>query len=295
MEPLVYIILVNYNGANDTIECVNSLERIKYSNYKIIIIDNASTDNSVEILQKNINSRHKIIKSSDNNGFSAGNNIGINIAIKEKAEYVLLLNNDTLVDERFLNELIDCTKENTGISIGKIYYTKEKNKIWYDGGSINFVTGKITHNNYNEYDKHKNSEINEVTFATGCCMLIPINVIKTVGFLKEDYFLYYEDSDYCANVIKAGYEIRYNPKAIIYHSVSSSTGNNSKLSQYYMIRNRAIFIKRNLDYKKRYVAWLYFICQLIKLLITREISLSSIFKALNDYFKGIVGKSDRKF
>lgn len=290
MKPLVYIILVNYNGAKDTIECVKSLEQITYNNYRVLIIDNNSTDDSVKILKKNINSKHIIIESKENNGFSAGNNIGIKIALEDKADYVLLLNNDTVVDKRFLEPLIESFNSNVGITIGKIYYTKEKNKIWYDGGNINFKTAKIRHFNYDKYDTKMYADEMEITFATGCCMLISSEVIKKVGMLSEDYFLYYEDTDYCCKVIKNNYKIIYNPNSIIYHSVSSSTNKISNLLQYYMIRNKLIFIKKNISNRNKLIALLYFFIELIYKIINQNINIKIAFRAINDYRNNRFGK-----
>ncbi|MDM0527875.1 glycosyltransferase family 2 protein [Clostridium perfringens] len=295
MKPLVYIILVNYNGVNDTLNCIKSLEKINYDNFKIIIVDNFSNDNSLNILKKNINQKHTIIESEENNGFSAGNNIGIKFAINKGAEYVLLLNNDTIVEKNFLNELVSSVDCNTGIVIGKIYYASEKNKLWYDGGNINFITGKVKHINFNKIDKKMECKDKNITFATGCCMLIPIEVIKKIGLLNEDYFLYYEDSDYCVNVLNNNFNIVYNPNAIIYHSVSSSTGNNSPLSQYYMIRNKLFFIKKNIKPKYKIIAFLWFYVELILGIVKKGVLLEIAIKAIKDYHLGILKKSNRIF
>ncbi|HHD2736346.1 TPA: glycosyltransferase family 2 protein [Clostridium perfringens] len=290
MEPLVYIILLNYNGANDTIECINSIENIKYKNYKIIIVDNNSTDNSLEILMKYIGNKHKIISSNKNNGFSFGNNIGIKEAINQGADYVLLLNNDTLVEKDFLNHLVSSIKENVGIAIGKIYYEKDRKRLWYDGGSINKKIGKVIHYNYNCIDKNYNYSEKKVSFATGCCMLIPISIFSSVGLLDESYFLYYEDADYSSKVSAAGYDIVYNPKSIIYHKVSATTGKKSSLTQYYMARNALLFINNNINKKYKVFSIIYFYIKSIWLLLKGEISFKSYFNGVKDYYKNIAYK-----
>lgn len=295
MKPLVYIVLVNYNGAKDTIDCIKSLEKIDYDNFKVIIVDNCSTDNSIEVLKKHNKKNHIIIESNYNNGFSAGNNIGIKRAMEEGADFVLLLNNDTIVKKDFLSELIKSTNEDVGICIGKIYYLKEKNKIWYGGGKINFKTGKVMHIDHDKIDFKLDENYSDVTFATGCCMLISKKVLKTIGFLDERYFLYYEDSDYSAKILNAGLRIRYNPKSIIYHNVSSSTGRGSNLTQYYMIRNRLLFIKYNIEAKYKVRAYLYFYIKLVFAICKCEYNFKIVCLSITDFLKNKKGKAEKIF
>ena len=140
----VFVILVNYNGCKDTLECINSLLKVKYSKMKIIVVDNASSDESVSELKK-YDEKITLMISPANGGFSKGNNIGIKYALKEGADYILLLNNDTIVDENFLNPLLDTAAEykNTAVVSSKIYYESDHEKIWFAGGSFNKVTGRL--------------------------------------------------------------------------------------------------------------------------------------------------------
>lgn len=242
MQPLVYIILVNYNGYNDTVACVQSLLTIRYSNYKIIIVDNASND--VKKLQNDtfLNQNVKLIYAESNRGFSNGNNIGIKYAMLFSPKYVLLLNNDTIVDKNFLSELIKTAEnnKNVGIVTGKIYYYSNPKKIWYSGGNYNRKNG-ITHTALfdNNVQKEKN-----ITFASGCLMLISTKCIKKVGLLSDEYFMYSEDTDYCCKVVDAGFSIIWTPQCVIYHKVSASAGENSLFQQYYLTRNNFIMTKK---------------------------------------------------
>ena len=244
--PLVYIILVNYNGYKDTIECVNSLKGINYSNYKIVIVDNASTNNSLEILKQTLNNCI-IIESKKNLGFAGGNNLGIKYALKSNADYVLLLNNDTLEEPNFLNNMINSFNkdEKIGLVGCKIMYYPEKDKIWYGGGYINWFKFIGIHCGMKQIDKGQCDTEKEIDFMTGCCMLIKREVFEKVGLLSEEYFMYFEDVDFCVKVKDAGYKIWYNPEAAIYHKVGfSSGGEESTFSIKWGTRNRLLFMNK---------------------------------------------------
>lgn len=259
MEPLIHIILVNYNGFSDTIECVESLKKITYSNYVIIVVDNKSTNVSMEnqlaYLQKNT----VYICSDENLGFSGGNNIGIKYARENKADYVLLLNNDTTVEPDFLTKLVAAAEEkkDNGIFGCKIMYYWDREKIWFDGGTFDAKTGNTSHYHKNE----TKDDIEAVTFLTGCLMLIPIKILGDIGMLDESYFLYAEDTDYCCRVMNVGYQLYYCPDAVIYHKEGASVGTTSNLKQYYVERNGLYICKKYSTHpvraciKRTYVTW----------------------------------------
>lgn len=244
--PLVYIILLNYNGFKDTIECVNSLEKISYDNYKVVIIDNKSTNNSEEILRKELPT-YKIIQSGENLGFAAGNNIGIKYALEQGAEYVLLLNNDTLVDKDFLNYMIKNFEGSNKVgAVGcKIMYYPDTKRIWYAGGEINWFTYFGKHFGFKEIDNGQYDAEREINFVTGCCILVSKKVMQETNFLPEDYFMYFEDDDFCAKISELGYTIVYNPKAVIYHKVGiSKGGEETPFVVKWGNRNRLVFMKK---------------------------------------------------
>lgn len=253
--PLVFIILVNYKGVDHTIECIKSLNEITYSNYKIIVVDNDSQDNSVNKL-KEYKKNFILIENKINTGFAGGNNLGINYAIKNNADYVLLLNNDTTVEPNFLDELINKTSPEIGINIGKILFYYDKSMLWYAGGRINALKGCTDVNGF-EKDNGQYDEEKYVTFASGCCMLISKEVLNKVGMLMEEYFLYFEDTDYCAKVLNNGYKILYCPKSVIYHKESVSTVKESFNFLYYITRNRLYFIKDNIKGINKILSFIY--------------------------------------
>lgn len=198
-----------------------------------------------------------VIRNSKNLGFAGGNNVGLNFGLKTKADFFLMLNNDTLVDKNFLKELLDVciSDEKIGVVVPKIYFAKgfefHKNRykkedlgkvLWYAGGSIDWKNLIAFHLGVDQVDSGSFGSISETEFATGCCMLIKKEVLKKVGLLDEKYFLYYEDSDFSQRVSKAGFKIMFVPKALVWHkNAGSSGGAGSALQDYYLTRNRLLF------------------------------------------------------
>lgn len=266
---MVAIILVNYNGFDVTSDCLKSLENISKDilneEFKIYVVDNAGSDGSYEKLTEYISERQSdnviLIRNKENLGFAGGNNIAVRRALEEGADYIVLLNNDTLVEKDFLGYLLEPFRiyEDCYASVGKIYYESDRNKIWYAGGKFSYRTGKTEHLRYGEKEDGRQEKIRKVTFATGCCLCISKECVQNVGLLCEDYFLYDEDTDYCLRILESGHSIYYAPKSVIYHKVSVSTGKKKGLADYYMARNRIILIKK---YIKKHRLKAYFISEL---------------------------------
>ncbi|WP_163215991.1 glycosyltransferase family 2 protein [Clostridium thermarum] len=266
MNKRVFIILLNYNGAVDTIDCIHSLERIDYDNYKIVVVDNESTDKSVSLIKKAIGNKHIFMSSGKNGGFAYGNNVGIRYALEQGAEYILLINTDTLVEPDFLSKLVGAAEEHpeAGLVTGRILYEGNRDKIWYGGGEINWKRFYGSH--YQGENTEDKGGLRKVTFATGCLMLIKAEVFDKAGFLPEEYFMYYEDVDFCAMIQEQGFTILYEPSAVIYHKVSASSGEEeSAFAVEWNTRNRIRFIRK---YKKR-INFLSYIKLMLFFYITR--------------------------
>lgn len=292
MDKLVAIILVNYNGYKDTVQCVKSILKSTYKQYKIILVDNASADKTLiekdDYLQKNTD----IVFLNENLGFSGGNNIGIDYAKEKYApDYYLLLNNDTEIQKHALEELIKTYNrvQNCGIVTGRIFFYDNPDTIWAAGGKFDFHTGIADQPAFGKKDSLEYDGEHETTFCTGCVMLISNKVMEEVGPLDERYFLYAEDTDYCCRVMNAGYKLYYCGKAVIYHKVSASTGRSSDLAQYYNVRNNFYIIKKYCSYplvgysKKWY--------RIFKAIWKRELSIHNVYLAYTDFKRGVVGKN----
>lgn len=234
-EPLVYIIVLNYNGYADTIECVESLEKIHYKNYKLLIVDNNSTDNSYEIL-KNKCRQHTVVRTSKNLGYAAGNNVGIKIALRNKADYVMVLNNDTVVNKDFLNEMLIFADTKT-VVVPKIYSYYKKNILSCAGNSLDWEKGVIVECGRGQKEIGRFDTNRYANTFNGCCFLIHKNIIRKVGFMSENYFLYLEDNDYAERILEKNIKIMYCYKSVIWHKESVST-NKSGVKNYYFLRNR---------------------------------------------------------
>lgn len=294
MSDRVAVILVNYNGWKDTIECLKSLEKVQYDNFEVVVVDNNSTDNSVaeiEKFQTTTNLTMTVIVHDENVGFAAGNNIGLRYVLNNDSDYFLFLNNDTIVDKYLFNNLLKPFKNtNVGATIGKIYYADEPSKIWYAGGELKFNLMKPSHNDFNEEETEIIHETREVSFATGCCLCCSSKCVSSVGEWSEDYFLYEEDVDYSIRIVNAGFKVVYISDAVIYHKVSSSTSAISNISQIYQVRNRMILINKYLSGIQKYLASLYTIALYVNRIRLREYTLSNVINGLKAYKNGETGR-----
>ena len=257
MQPKIIIILVNWNGFSDTKECLLSIEKIKYTNFETLLVDNGSTDDSVFLLKKTFPTL-TIIETKKNLGFAGGNNVGIKLALDKKADFIVLLNNDTIVDPYFLEAFYQASKNNpqAGILGANILRYDNKTTIDHLGGLWNHQKGEFT-----SIGQGKN--INDPTYQTlqvadyvcGCCFFIKREVIEKIGLLEEKFFLIWEESDYCFLAKRSGFEILAVSQAKVWHKISSSfTG--KVHTHYYWWRNRLFFISRNFTINEKIL--LYF-------------------------------------
>jgi len=254
----IFIVILNYKGHKDTIELLESLSKVKRDSYflNVIVVDNFPDDPIAVDINKYSNLNLEVIFNNRNLGFSGGNNVGINYALKNSADYILLINNDTYVDPDFIQELLKVAEneKGAGIVVPKIYFAKgfefhkkykesEMGKvIWYAGGSMDFANVIGFHRGVDEVDKGQFDEINETQMASGCCLMLKRELLEKIRGYDDKYFLYYEDADLSMRTIKKGYKILFVPKSIIWHkNAQSSGGSGSGLQDYYISRNRMIF------------------------------------------------------
>jgi GT2 family glycosyltransferase len=245
-RPLVFIIILNWNGWRDTLECVASCRKLTYDNARIIIIDNGSTDGSEKILRQNLPDI-ELIQSGTNLGFSGGNNMGIRLALQRGAEYIWLLNNDTIVDPAALSTLVETAEQDSHVGIvgSKIFYFSSPRRLWFAGGFWKFGKILITIRGDGEEDNGQYDSKTPVDFITGCSLLIRAETVRNIGLLEEKYFLYWEDTDWNATAKKKGWGILYTPHSLLWHKVSSSFNPVTDQQAYYYLRNKLLFYERH--------------------------------------------------
>lgn len=242
------IIIVNWNGSGDTIECVESILDTHTRYERIIVVDNGSEGEDFRNLTDRLGNFAEVIRSDKNLGFAAANNIGIIRGIEMGCTHILLLNNDTVVTNEFIREMHVALREfpEAGIVGPKILYYDKPDRIWAAGGR--FVWW-IQHFNIgmNRESKSCCNTPKVVDFASGACMLIKAEVAKSIGGLPTDYFMGMEDVDYCLNAGRHGYLTVFWPKALIYHKVSASykRGNLDYLIARLGVRNAIIVRSRH--------------------------------------------------
>jgi len=244
-QPKVSIIILNWNGLEDTLECLESLKKITYPNYEVIVVDNGSDGNDADILLKKYGEYIHVIKNDKNYGFTGGNNIAIKYVLKKDAEYILLLNNDTIVAPDFLSRLIEVAAGNPKIGLlgPKIYLYSEPNRIWFAGGKISFLS---THSNrgYMAIDRGQFDKVEAVDFLSGSCMLIKRGVLECAGLLDPIFFFSFEDTDFSLRSIMAGFTNVYVPSSKIWHKVFRSGIKKPDIG-YYTSRNTMIFARKH--------------------------------------------------
>jgi len=257
--PKVSIIILNWNGREDTIECLESLKKITYPNYEVIVVDNGSKGNDAQVLKERFGDYIHLIQNDKNYGFARGANIGMKYVLNNSAaDYVLLLNNDTVVDPEFLTEMVRVAEADPAIGIvgAKIYYYDNPNQLQLVWGKIDLWRGelfpilklvKVVTEKIRgvELDKGQYDHTIEADWVTGCCFLNKEQVLKSIGLLDEGYFCYGEEIDYCLRAKRAEYKIVYVPKAKVWHKGEQSSKQVSGFSRYFGERNRFRFMRKH--------------------------------------------------
>lgn len=296
------VILVNYNGKQYNEACIESLLKQRGgSETKIVIVDNASRDDSMQIIEKRFggDSRIETICLDDNYGFSYANNVGIRRAMEWRADYVLLLNNDTEAEENLFSELLACADRHPNSMVApKIYYSDRRNVIWSAGGAVSPIIRKVRHIGLDQEDAGQFEQEHRIGFATGCSLLLPRTVIDRAGLLDERFFLYYEDTEYCFRLQKMGIEIWYCPQARLYHKVGGGSGGaDSPLCAYYIARNWLLCNREHLGARYPIFAVYYAlnrtVCCLLWLLRGKKELVRATCRGIGDYQSKHFGKSER--
>lgn len=232
--PKVGIVISNYNGWQDTLVCLESLRRQTFRDFEVILLDDASTDDSVQRLRDVLDDNVVFLPQERNQGFAAVNNLGMRRALADGADWVMLLNNDTACAPDMLEMLLRETPPDT-VSCPKMLFMDPPDEIWFAGGTLNRKTGKVVHLGGHKKDGPAFSRKKLVSFITFCCVLFPRSAIEKAGYLDEDLFMYCEDVDYCIRLTDAGVPLLFIPDAVLHHKAGGTAG--GMLSVYYITRN----------------------------------------------------------
>jgi GT2 family glycosyltransferase len=245
----VAVVVLSWNGRDDTLACLESLAEVRWwGPLTTIVVDNGSTDGTADAVKGRFPDAH-LIRNRQNLGFAGGNNVGLRRALELGADYVLLLNNDTVVDPGLLVELV-AEAERCPDAAGLcplVYYAEPPDVIWYAGAMFDPRRGyNDRHLGYGERDTGRYAGVRAVTQATGAALLIPRPALERVGLLADDLFLHVEDTEWSLRARRAGYRLYVVPRAKIWHKVSRDTGGeHSPALAYYGTRNRLEVSRRH--------------------------------------------------
>lgn len=290
MYPKIAAITINYAAAEDTIECIKSLQKQTYPALDIIVVDNASPDNSGKMLKKELEGICTVLLSKENLGFSYGNNLGVDYAVQHGAEYLLFINNDTVQDKDMVMKLYTACDKDT-IVVPKTYYYAEPNVLWDVGGAISPL-GRIYNRGIDETDVGQYDKVETIDLFTGHCLLMPVECVCRAGKWDERYFMYIEDTEYSMRLKRHGFQIVYTPEAILWHKVSRSSGGNTNPRViYYAVRNRLMVLHdEKFSQVCRIYTWLWiFWCQFQYCVCKKKVFCYAS-RAVKDYRRGVVGK-----
>ncbi len=246
MQPRVLLIILCYNGVSDTLACLQSLQAIDYprERYTILVVDNASSDNTPQAVRAAFPTV-TVIETGANLGFAAGNNVGLRYALEHGYDYALLLNNDTEVAPDFLRILVATAEAdpNIGVVGPTISYYERPDLIWSAGGRIDWRRGASAMYGSGEPDTGQYSWPRAVDFVTGCALLCKRAVIERAGLLDERFFMYYEETEWCVRVARAGFTILHVPASRVLHKIPLNARFDKEYLAYYMTRNRLLFLR----------------------------------------------------
>lgn len=252
--PKVTAIILHWNSEKAISECLTSLQKSSYKSCEVIVVDNGSIDGSAKRLRRKF-PEITLMENETNLGFCGGNNVGIRYALRHGARYILLLNNDTIVDKDTVSKLVEAMEENPEIgAVGpKICFYDQMDVVQSMGAKIDFKTGKTS--NITQ-DDNSSGTIKEVDFISGCALMIRREVVEKIGLLDERFFNYYEETDYCTRLRKRGYKIACIPNASLWHKGGGTK--NFIIYLYFYIRNMPLFMMKHARREKLLAFFLYY-------------------------------------
>ena len=294
------VVTVTYNSDKVLQPFLSDLFAQSFHNFNLYVIDNASEDKTLKILDDLNDNRVNQIRNHSNIGVAAANNIGIKKALEDKCSHILILNNDIEFPNSLFKDMLESIKkENCSMMTPKIMYHSDKDIIWYAGGGFKKSNGYLPfHTGFNENIKNNNYQSLYVDYASTCCLLIKKDVFETIGYMDEKYFVYFDDTDFLFRVKKEGvHKIYYDSQITLFHKVGSLTKSLTKeFERYYRthfflkqnIRNHIYFLRKiGSVYSYLFCLFLFFKNNLRFLFSSRIKKDFSTFLIINkSYFQG---------
>lgn len=298
--PVVSIVVLNWNGIADTLACLHSLASLQYSNFNAIVVDNGSTDDSSSRLKKYKASYPlTVIETGRNLGFAGGNNVGIRHALDGGADHILLLNNDATAAPDALGHLVHAAQRHpdAGVFSARVLYSREPTRVWFDGARWNRHSLRLEWPGQGAQENTLDSAIHETDYACGAALFFRAEVARQIGLLDEDFFLVWEEVDWCFRARKAGWRNLVVPAAKVWHKIGVSFGaESSPLRAYFSIRNELLWFDRHASRIARVRLWLKNLGRLVPVFtLGRDPSpwTRRLLWALRDYALAWLGRGNR--
>ncbi|OGQ00694.1 MAG: hypothetical protein A2Z40_05825 [Deltaproteobacteria bacterium RBG_19FT_COMBO_60_16] len=300
---MTYIVVLTWNGWNDTEECLRTLLPAAGGGIRILLVDNGSADGTPEKVRRSF-PEVEVIENGKNLGFPAGNNVGIREALVRGAEFVILLNNDTAVDKEFARELIDAAApdKKVGMATSKIYFYDRPDVIWFAGGDFSPWTGRSRHAGFGKVDRGQYDNVGQIGRPCACSLLVTRAFLEDVGLMSEDLFLYGEEIDWAIRARKKGYKCVLAPRSKVRHKGAASTGGGQSGNYlYYSVRNMLRVLNTHarigfypLNALRNLLVVTSFAVSVFTLKVELGNGLRNVWHGARDYWKGVSGPRRRE-
>lgn len=300
--PPLAVVVLAWNGREDTLKCLASLEQARDEGTRVILVDNGSADGTAEAARERF-PRVEVLRNASNLGFAGGNNAGLRHALDRGAELIVLLNNDTVVDAGFVRELRAAAARapDAGFYSAKIYFLDRPNVLWFAGARFDARTGRNVHLGYGEEDRGQYDGSEAIDRPCGCAMMVTRRLVEEVGPMADELFLYGEEIDWMLRARKRGFRAVFVPRARVWHAVSAATGGEeSGRYLYYCVRNMLRTLNAHAPLPSRAAAWARnvavvagFAGFVLRSRISKGSGLRNVFEGARDYARGITGPCPR--
>lgn len=262
MFPKVAIIVLNYNGKDCLPLCLESLRKLTYPNWEIIVVDNGSSDGSLQVAEKAFPECH-FVRNAENLGFAKGMNVGMRTALARQADWFWLVNYDAIADSRALDHLMTTAEKHPRAGLlSPVIYDASTQAVWFAKGRRDFLRMRTVHSNPTKEEFASDAYASE--FLTGCALLVKKQLVETIGFLDERFFLYYEDADYSLRAARAGFACLVVPQARVWHSEKSQS-NPQKI--YFLVYSGLLFFEKHASFLWRLYFFVYVTIRRVKNLL----------------------------